>query len=85
MMFILEFRKQEEEAMAEAQTEEMTGQTVITGYKTSVSRQELVEANYNLNNFIVQESPASYGDSFYEPAVRILHKIYEEQKQCTRQ
>ncbi|MPM90224.1 hypothetical protein SDC9_137345 [bioreactor metagenome] len=71
--------------MAEAQTEEMTGQTVITGYKTSVSRQELVEANYNLNNFIVQESPASYGDSFYEPAVRILHKIYEEQKQCTRQ
>ena len=85
MMFILEFRKQEEEAMAEAQTEEMTGQTVITGYKTSVSRQELVEANYNLNNFIVQESPASYGDSFYEPAVRILHKIYEEQKQYTRQ
>ena len=85
MMFILEFRKQEEEAMAEAQTEEMTGQTVITGYKTSVSRQELVEANYNLNNFIVQESPASYGDSFYEPAVRILHKIYEEQKQCPRQ
>ena len=78
-------QEQGEEAMAEAQTEEMTGQTVITGYKTSVSRQELVEANYNLNNFIVQESPASYGDSFYEPAVRILHKIYEEQKQCTRQ
>ena len=71
--------------MAEAQAEEMTGQNVITAYKTSVSRQELVEANYNLNNFIVQESPASYGDSFYEPAVRILHKIYEEQKQYTRQ
>ena len=85
MMFILEFRKQEEEAMAEAQTEEMTGQTVITGYKTSVSRQELVEANYNLNNFIVQESPASYGDSFYEPAVRILHKIYEDQQQGIKQ
>lgn len=71
--------------MAEAQTEEMTDQAVITAYKTSVSRQELIEATYNLNNFIVQESPASYGDSFYEPAVRILHKIYEEQKQCTRQ
>ena len=65
--------------------EEMSLQTVIKGYKTSVSRQELIEANYNLNNFIVQESPASYGDSFYEPAVKILHKIYEEQKQCTRQ
>ena len=65
--------------------EEMSLQTVITGYKASVSRQELIEANYNLNNFIVQESPASYGDSFYEPAVRILHKIYEEQKQYTRQ
>ena len=71
--------------MAEAQTEEMTGQTVITGYKTSVSRQDLIDANYDLNRFIIQESPASYGDSFYEPAVRILHKIYEEQKQCTRQ
>ena len=65
--------------------EEMTMQTVITGYKTSISRQDLIDANYDLNSFIIQESPASYGDSFYEPAVRILHKIYEEQKQCTRQ
>ena len=71
--------------MAEAQTEEMTDQTVITGYKTSVSRQELIDANYDVNRFIIQESPASYGDSFYEPAVRILHKIYEDQKQSTRQ
>ena len=71
--------------MAEAQAEEMTGQNVITAYKTSVSRQDLVEANYDVNSFIIQESPVSYGDSFYEPAVRILHKIYEEQKQCTRQ
>ena len=65
--------------------EEMSMQTVITGYKTSVSRQDLIDANYDVNRFIIQESPASYGDSFYEPAVRILHKIYEEQKQCTRQ
>ena len=65
--------------------EEMAMQTVITGYKTSISRQDLIDANYDLNSFIIQESPASYGDSFYEPAVRILHKIYEEQKQCTRQ
>ena len=65
--------------------EEMTMQTVITGYKTSVSRQDLIDANYDLNSFIIQESQASYGDSFYEPAVKILHKIYEEQKQCTRQ
>ena len=65
--------------------EEMSLQTVITGYKTSVSRQDLIDANYDVNRFIIQESPASYGDSFYEPAVRILHKIYEEQKQCTRQ
>ena len=64
---------------------EMTVEATMTSYMASVSRQELIEANYNLNNFIVQESPASYGDSFYEPAVRILHKIYEEQKQCTRQ
>ena len=71
--------------MAEAQAEEMTGQNVITACKTSVSRQDLVEANYDVNSFIIQESPVSYGDSFYEPAVRILHKIYEEQKQCTRQ
>ena len=71
--------------MAEAQAEEMTDQNVITAYKTSVSRQDLVEANYDVNSFIIQESPVSYGDSFYEPAVRILHKIYEEQKQCTRQ
>ena len=85
MMFILEFRKQEEEAMAEAQTEEMTGQTVITGYKTSVSRQDLIDANYDVNRFIIQESPASYGDSFYEPAVRILHKIYEDQQQGIKQ
>ena len=71
--------------MAETLDVEMTGEATMTSYMASVSRQELIEANYNLNNFIVQESPASYGDSFYEPAVRILHKIYEEQKQCTRQ
>lgn len=71
--------------MAEAQTEEMTGQNIITAYKTSVSRQELVEANYDVNSFIIQESPASYGDSFYEPAVRILHKIYEDQQQGIKQ
>ena len=71
--------------MAAAQNEEMVEQATMTSYKASVSRQELIEANYNLNNFIVKESPASYGDSFYEPAVRILHKIYEEQKQCPRQ
>ena len=78
-------QEQGEEAMAEAQTEEMTGETVITAYKTSVSRQELVEANYDVNSFIIQESPASYGDSFYEPAVRILHKIYEDQQQGIKQ
>ena len=65
--------------------EEMSLQTVITGYKTSVSRQDLIDANYDVNRFIIQESPASYGASFYEPAVRILHKIYEEQKQCAKQ
>ena len=64
---------------------EMTGEATMTSYKTSVSSQDLIEANYDVNSFIIQESPASYGDSFYEPAVRILHKIYEEQKQCTRQ
>ena len=64
---------------------EMTGEATMTSYKTSVSRQDLIDANYDVNRFIIQESPASYGDSFYEPAVRILHKIYEEQKQCTRQ
>ena len=64
---------------------EMTGEATMTSYKTSVSRQDLIEANYDVNSFIIQESPASYGDSFYEPAVRILHKIYEEQKQCPRQ
>mgnify|MGYP006392573627 FL=1 len=78
-------QEQGEEAMAEAQTEEMTGQNIITAYKTSVSRQELVEANYDVNSFIIQESPASYGDSFYEPAVRILHKIYEDQQQGIKQ
>ena len=71
--------------MAEAQAEEMTGQNVITAYKTSVSRQDLVEANYDVNSFIIQESPVSYGDSFYEPAVRILHKIYEDQQQGIKQ
>ena len=64
---------------------EMTGEATMTSYKTSVSRQDLIDANYDVNRFIIQESPASYGDSFYEPAVRILHKIYEEQKQYTRQ
>ena len=64
---------------------EMTGEATITGYKTSVSRQDLIDANYDVNRFIIQESPASYGASFYEPAVRILHKIYEEQKQCAKQ
>ena len=71
--------------MAEAQTEEMTDQKFITSYKTSVSRQDLIDANYDVNRFIIQESPASYGDSFYEPAVRILHKIYEDQQQGIKQ
>ena len=71
--------------MASAQNEEMVEQATMTSYRKSISRQNLKEANYDVNNFIIQESPASYGDSFYEPAVRILHKIYEEQKQCTRQ
>ena len=65
--------------------EEMSLQTVIKGYKTSVSRQDLIDANYDVNRFIIQESPASYGDSFYEPAVRILHKIYEDQQQGIKQ
>ena len=65
--------------------EEISMQTVITGYKTSISRQDLIDANYDLNSFIIQESPASYGDSFYEPAVRILHKIYEDQQQGIKQ
>ena len=65
--------------------EEMTMQTVITGYKTSISRQDLIDANYDVNSFIIQESPASYGDSFYEPAVRILNKIYEDQQQGIKQ
>ena len=65
--------------------EEMAMQTVITGYKTSISRQDLIDANYDLNSFTIQESPASYGDSFYEPAVRILHKIYEDQQQGIKQ
>ena len=64
---------------------EMTGEATMTSYKTSVSRQELIEATYNLNNFVVQVSPASYGDSFYEPAVRILNKIYEDQQQGIKQ
>ena len=71
--------------MAAVQNEEMIGPPSITSYRTSISRQNLKEANYEGKNYIIQEAPASYGDSFYEPAVRILHKIYEEQKQCTRQ
>ena len=64
---------------------EMTGEATMTSYKTSVSRQDLIDANYDVNRFIIQESPASYGDSFYEPAVRILHKIYEDQQQGIKQ
>jgi len=67
------------------QNEEIIGPQTITSYMTSISRQDLIEANYGVTSFIIQESPESYGDLFYEPAIRILHKIYEEEKNGIKQ
>ena len=68
--------------MAEVlQSDELIENTITTTYKTSISRQDLIEENYEAQDMILKESSAIYNDTFYLPAVRILHKIYEELNQ----